>query len=82
MAYNNLKRSDDNKNCTEHRWPKSYDGAAMRSIGTVTHAQCNNCLALKITWTSDELVNGVWIKVQDERIVEPHLTPSEDPKKF
>lgn len=72
MAYNN--KISDNKNCTEHRFPRS-DYKAIRSIGTVEYVQCNNCLAVKITWISDERIDGVWIKVTDERVIEPNLTP-------
>ncbi len=71
MAFTNGK--SDNTNCTEHRWPKANLGGTIRSIGIVLHQHCNNCLALKITWESDEKVNGEWVKVRDERIIEPNL---------
>ena len=70
MAYANNRT--DNKNCAEHRWPNGGN-RAIRSIGSVSHEQCNNCLAVKITWTSDEKINDVWTKVFDEKIIEPDL---------
>lgn len=44
----------------------------MRSIGTITQSHCNDCLAVKLSWTSTvRNLEGVWVDVTDERIVEP-----------
>ena len=70
--YNKETNREDNKNCVKHTWPRERF-EAIRSIGIVTHEQCNNCLAVRVTWKSDEFVNGSWIVVTDERVIEPHL---------
>lgn len=61
-------------NCKEHKWPRSSPGGHFRSIGSVIYEQCNNCLAMKINFST--LVandDDGWTEVRDEQIVEPRF---------
>lgn len=69
MAYNENTKRTDSTNCVEHRWDRS--GTKLVSTGVVTHHRCNNCLAMKITWSTDVLENGNWVTKSDTQIVEP-----------
>ena len=65
------------KNCKdhgiEHRWPKTSPGGDIRSIGNVWNEQCNNCLAVKLTFETDIDLNGEWVRITDTQIIEPNF---------
>ena len=57
--------------CLTHRWPRGNPGKLIRSIGEVEYSFCSNCLAVKITFTTSALIDGVWTTFSDEQIVQP-----------
>jgi hypothetical protein len=59
------------KNCETHMWPRSRPGGSMRAIGTVEYEQCNNCLAVRVKFLTDILREGVWVRVEEERVMAP-----------
>ena len=58
-------------NCAEHRWSR-FAGGSLSNGGKVEYRQCNDCLAMKITWHADLIRDGKLIEVVDEKIVEPN----------
>ncbi len=63
------------KNCDVHIWPKCLPAVSNRTIGRVEQRQCNNCLAVKISFSCDVHHDGEWIFVKNEQIVEPKFAP-------
>lgn len=59
------------KNCEMHTWPLGRSSGIYRSIGSVEHTQCNNCLAMRIRFLTDVNVDGKWLTVEQEQIIEP-----------
>lgn len=59
------------KNCEMHIWPLGRPSGVCRSIGSVEHTQCNNCLAMRIRFLTDVNVDGKWLTVEQEQIIEP-----------
>lgn len=77
MAYNPETRRSDNSNCKEHRFPSmGLAGGSIRSIGSVLYVECNNCLALKVMWKTDQLINDKWVQLSDEIVIEPNFPSS------
>ena len=58
------------ENCTEHKWPRGRPGGSIRTIGTIEHEQCNNCLAMRITFLKDIRVDNKWVRVTDSKVIE------------
>lgn len=52
---------------TEHRWPCLNLAEVSSSIGKMTAAMCNNCLAVRLTFKT--FVDGDYVTT--EQIVEP-----------
>lgn len=73
MAYDPVTHRDDALPCAEHRWPKNQPGGCLRSCWRLEYQHCNNCPAMKLTWTIDVLVAGEWRTVTDEKVVEPTI---------
>lgn len=73
MAFNTETRRTDSSNCKMHCFPKSQPGGHVSAPGSVSHQYCNNCLAVKISWSGNVLINGKWEVLTDERIVEPEF---------
>jgi hypothetical protein len=73
MAYDPTTQRTTSENCAEHRWPRYQPGGSMRSIGTVTYEQCNNCLAMRVVFTTDLKIDGKWHRVSETKIVEPNF---------
>jgi hypothetical protein len=74
MAYDE-KTGSNAENCTVHMWPRGRPGGSMRSIGNTEHEQCNNCLAMRITFSTEVRIDGVWTRLTDTKIVEPQFKP-------
>ena len=63
--------SNSYKSCTEHMWPRCGPSGSIRSIGKVEHEQCNNCLSIRVTFTTDLLVGKNWVRFTETKVVEP-----------
>ena len=64
-------------NCTEHMWPSGHPGRFIRTIGSVSSEQCNNCLAVRLTFeTTIAIGNGNWSTLTETRVVEPNFSPT------
>ena len=72
MAYDKESGRSNSENCADHMWPRT-EGSSIRSIGRASYAQCNNCLAMRITFKTHVLSDGQWSIVTDTQIVEPHF---------
>ena len=72
MAYDKEIGRDNSNNCAIHMWPRT-EGCSIRSVGRTSYAQCNNCLAMRITFKTSIKVEGNWVDVTDTQIVEPHF---------
>ena len=70
MAYDEKTKRSNSDNCEAHIWPRHY-GGSFSSIGRVDYMQCNNCLAMRIIFSTDVRVAGEWIRVTQTQVVEP-----------
>lgn len=61
-------------NCSKHMWPRIGPSVAHRSIGGAGLEQCNNCLTVKLTFSTYQLRSEGWVKITVEQIVEPDFT--------
>ena len=58
--------------CIEHCWPRSAPYAMTSSVGRVEYQFCNECLAMKIVFSTDVRNSmGEWEIVSEVKIVEP-----------
>ncbi len=73
MAFDPKTNSTNSDNCSEHRWPRVRPGGSFRSIGSVEHEQCNNCLATRITFKTTKFIDGEWNDFMSIRIIEPNF---------
>lgn len=61
-------------NCAVHTWPHTHPGGSSRAVGSIEYQQCNNCLALKIKFTTHIQAGTGWLKVEQEQLIEPAFT--------
>jgi hypothetical protein len=74
MAYDPTLKLTNADSCIEHQRPRRHSICASQVNGSVEHEQCNNCLAMRITFKTIKNVDGELKILTDTRIVEPEFT--------